>query len=58
MVCQTNCLILPPGWWFRTQPQAIEEAKKELSERLAGRTYRSQIREGVEPPVDFNRETM
>jgi len=41
-----------------TQPQTIEEAKKELSERLAGRTYRSQIPAGVEPPVNFNRETM
>jgi len=41
-----------------SQPQTIEEAKKEFSERLAGRTYRPQIPEGVDPPVDFNRKTM
>ena len=40
------------------QPQAIDEAKKEFSKSLAGRTYRSLIPEGVGPPTDINRKTM
>lgn len=36
----------------------IEDAKKELKERLAGRTYRSLIPEQVNPPLDINRPTM
>ena len=41
-----------------TSPQVIEEAKRELSERLAGRRYKSLIPEGVNPPIDINRKTM
>jgi len=41
-----------------TNPQIIEEARRELSERLAGRSYKSLIPEEVDPPVDINRKTM
>lgn len=39
-------------------PRIIEDAKKELKERLAGRIYRSIIPEKVKPPLDMNRPIM
>jgi aminobenzoyl-glutamate utilization protein B len=41
-----------------SQPQILEDAWKEFTERLAGRSYRSLIPAGVDPPIDINRETM
>ena len=40
------------------QPQVIEEAKRELSQRLSGRAYQSLIPEEIAPPIQINRDTM
>jgi hypothetical protein len=39
-------------------PQIIENAKRELSERLAGQVYKSLIPDSVKPPLTFNRAIM
>jgi aminobenzoyl-glutamate utilization protein B len=51
-------VLAASGVELLTSPQVIEEAKRELSERLAGRRYKSLIPEGVNPPIDINRKTM
>lgn len=40
------------------QPELIETAKRELHDRLDGRTYESLIPDGYEPPLGFNRSIM
>lgn len=41
-----------------TSPGAIENAKKELRERLNGRVYKCLIPEDIDPPLGLNKETM
>ncbi len=40
------------------KPETIEESKREMSQRLDGRIYKTLIPEGVAPPLDINRATM
>jgi aminobenzoyl-glutamate utilization protein B len=51
-------VLAASGVELLTSPQVIEKAKRELSQRLAGRRYKSLIPEGVNPPIDINRKTM
>lgn len=41
-----------------TSPDAIDKAKKELEERLNGRTYKSLVPEDITPPLGLNKDTM
>ncbi|HPR55240.1 MAG TPA: amidohydrolase [Deltaproteobacteria bacterium] len=41
-----------------TDPGILPEARSELKERLAGRTYSTLIPDGVKPPLGINRDTM
>ena len=40
------------------QPELLEQSKRELSERLAGKSYKPLIPEEVNPPIDMNQKTM
>lgn len=41
-----------------TSPKLIENAKKELGERLNGRVYKSLVPDSINPPLGLNKETM
>ncbi len=41
-----------------TTPGIIDNAKEELKDRLAGRTYKCLIPDGTDPPLGLNKETM
>jgi aminobenzoyl-glutamate utilization protein B len=41
-----------------TQPRLLEEAKQELTTRLASKTYKPLIPPNSAPPIDINRSTM
>ena len=51
-VLATSCVDLV------TNPDILDDAKQELTERLAGRTYQSLIPDDVAPPIEINRKTM
>jgi aminobenzoyl-glutamate utilization protein B len=40
------------------EPRHLADARREMAERLRGRTYASLIPEGAGPPIDVNRATM
>jgi aminobenzoyl-glutamate utilization protein B len=41
-----------------TSPELIDEAKREWREKLADKTYRCLLPEGLTPPIDLNKDVM
>lgn len=46
------------GYDLLTKPELLKEAKAELEERLAGRTYKTLLPEGAQPDLLTNRDIM